>query len=74
MFEAKKDLFAKKIGQILSMTREGVSEARYEKEYDSEEQEFREWVILIYNGGFERRINVTFDSNIGMLKDVLKEI
>lgn len=72
--EVNKDLFAKKIGQILSMTREGVESASYEKNYDFEKKEFTEYVILHFKGGSERRINVTFDSNIAMLRDVLKAI
>lgn len=75
MCEARKDLFVKKLGQLLAMTREGITEAEYEKSYDFEDKrEFVEFVVVRFNGGSEKRINVTFDSNMGIMRDVLKAI
>lgn len=73
--EAPKYLFAKKIGQLLQMTREGVVDVNYEKSYNPENNKvFEEYVVVEYEGGHTRRVNVTFDSNLGMLRDVLKAI
>lgn len=75
MYEAKKDLFVRQLGRLLSMTREGIAEAEYEKSYDFEDKkEFVEFVVIRYNGGGEKRINVTFDSNMGIMRDVLRAI
>ena len=75
MSEVKKDLFVRQLGRLLSMTREGIVEAEYEKSYDFEDKkEFAEFVVIRYAGGGERRVNVTFDSNMGILRDVLKVI
>ena len=38
MYEAKKDLFVRQLGRLLSMTREGIAEAEYEKSYDFEDK------------------------------------
>ena len=75
MYEAKKDLFVRQLGRLLSMTREGIAEAEYEKSYDFEDKkEFVEFVVIRYNGGSEKRINVTFDSNMRIMRDVLNAI
>ena len=75
MYEARKELFVRRLGQLLALTREGVVEAEYEKSYDFEDKkEFAEFVVVRFNGGSEKRINVTCDSNIGIMRDVLKAI
>lgn len=75
MYEARKDLFIKKLGQLLSMTREGISEAEYEKSYDFEnKKEYAEFVVVRYNDGSEKRVNVTLDSNLAVIKDVMRAI
>ena len=75
MYEARKDLFIKKLGQLLSMTREGITEAEYEKSYDFEnKKEYAEFVVVRYNDGSEKRVNVTLDSNLAVIKDVMRAI
>lgn len=75
MYEARKDLFIKKLGQLLSMTREGITEAEYEKSYDFEnKKEYAEFVVVRYNDGSEKRVNVTLDSNLDVIKDVMRAI
>ena len=75
MYEARKDLFIKKLGQLLSMTREGITEAEYEKSYDFEnKKEYAEFVVVRYNDGSEKRVNVTLDSNLAVIKDVMQAI
>lgn len=75
MYEARKDLFIKKLGQLLAMTREGITEAEYEKSYDFEsKKEYAEFVVIRYSDGGEKRINVTLDSNLAVIKDVMRAI
>lgn len=75
MYEARKDLFIKKLGQLLSMTREGITEAEYEKSYDFEnKKEYAEFVVVRFNDGSEKRVNVTLDSNLAVIKDVMRAI
>ena len=75
MYEARKDLFIKKLGQLLAMTREGITEAEYEKSYDFEnKKEYAEFVVIKYSDGAEKRINVTLDSNLAVIKDVMRAI
>lgn len=62
-----KEALVKELGKLLSMTREGITCARYERGTF-------EWAILTFRDGAERRINVTCDSNLAIIKDVIRAL
>ena len=46
-----------------------------EKSYDFEnKKEYAEFVVVRYNDGSEKRVNVTLDSNLAVIKDVMRAI
>lgn len=56
--------------KLLRKTRHGsdISMMEYVKE------ESGEYVLITFDGGFQRKINISADSGIAIIKDVLKNI
>ena len=57
--------FVNNLGELLSQTREGVVSCQLN---DNEE------VIILYNNGVTRLVNVNLDSYIAIIKDVTKYV
>ena len=57
--------FVERLGEVLSLTREGV-ESLVLKDKDT--------VIVVYEGGYEKEVNIAMNSAIAIVRDVAKNI
>lgn len=67
--EENKKLFVEKLGSLIKrQTRAGqtIKEIRYESSLIAER------VVIVFNGGFTKAINITGDSCIAIMKDICK--
>ncbi len=60
-----KEQLVKSLGETLSLTREGISHLEL-KDNDT--------VIIHWNHGYTREVNIHMDSGLEIMKDVLKNI
>ena len=60
-----KEQLVKSLGETLSLTREGISHLEL-KDNDT--------VIIHWNNGYQREVNIACDSGLAIIKDVAKSI
>ena len=67
--EDSRSNFVNNLGELLAQTREGIKECVRVVPSD-----YEEYVDVIYNSGYEKRVNIHMDSYMAIIKDVLKAI
>lgn len=60
-----KEQLVKSLGETLSLTREGISHL---------ELKDKDTVIIYWNHGYQREVNIACDSGLAIIKDVAKSI
>jgi predicted Ser/Thr protein kinase len=60
-----KEQLVKSLGETLSLTREGISHL---------ELKDKDTVIIHWNHGYQREVNIACDSGLAIIKDVAKSI